>query len=253
MRLGKNGQIIADTGFDGGSYEPRYESRTSVYLGDMTKEDIRIKAEVANRARSARILNAEAAKLKAQAARQRMVVKSRMHELINAREALATKQMELVRAHQYEAARRSSRMGDFNPWIGNPLAGFGQIGEVRIDPDSHESVQIADADIPSVKEYGINNWLEDPSYYEDKVESSENAYTPGKRTLQTMVDYAKSPELSVVGMPVAAATNVERQEDAATAYVEANAKSVVAVQAGAPNNTLTYGLMALAAWMLLRR
>lgn len=241
MRLGRNGEIIAETGFDGGSYTPRYESRTSVYLGDMSREDIRIKQQVDARNRAVAKQNAIAAAAQRRAAQERYLIQDNMKKEIARREATSDRMLEIARAKGFEAALRSGKSPEINPWLGSPHAGFGCVGEQRINPDSNVDVEIVDANMPSVQEYGINNWMEDPSAIKTRVASAQEAWTDGKQTLQTMVDYARSPELSVVGMPLASQVSVDLSN--------AEAAVAPAVQ-GSP--AIRYGLYALAAWLLFK-
>lgn len=244
MRLGRNGEIIAETGFDGGSYTPRYESRTSVYLGDMSKEDMRIKAEVDARNRAIRQENIKAQAIKLMREREKYLIQDRIRQRLQEREERSNRMMEFARARGFENAKFSGRMMDTNPWIGSPLAGFGQEGEQRINPDSAADVEIVDASIPSVKEYGLNNWMEDPDSIVERVAANSAAYTDGKIQLATLVDYAKSPDRSVVGMPLA--SELSQNLQAAEAVVDQAVQET-------PKPILKYALYGLAALWLLRR
>jgi len=244
MRLGRNGEIIAETGFDGGSYTPRYESRTSVYLGDMSKEDIRIKAQVDARNRAIRLENVKAQAIQLMKQREKYLIQDRMRQKLQETEERSNRMLELARARGYENAKFSGRAPEFNPWIGSPFAGFGEAGEQRINPDSNVDIDIVDANIPSVKEYGINNWMEDPESIVERVSAAETAYTDGKLQLATMVDYAKSRELSVVGMPLA--SQVSQDLEAAESLVSETVQKT-------PAPVLKYALYGLAALWLLRR
>jgi len=248
MKLGRNGEIIISNGFDGGTYSPRHVSRTSVYLGDMSREDMRVKAEVASREEAARREDLRAAAAMKRMEQRKIAVREKIKAALAARELVGAHKMELARAAGYEAARKSSRQADITPWVGSGFAGFGDPStEQRINPDGAEDIAIVDAAIPEVAEYGINSWMEDASTVEAAVKDAAAAYTQGKVQMATLLDYARSPETSVVGMPLSAQSILAKNQEVVEHYA-----SDVVNAVGSNNEMVKYGVMALAAWILLR-
>lgn len=262
MRLGRNGEIIAETGFDGGSYTPRYESRTSVYLGDMTAEDIRIKKQVDARNKAVAAQNVSARAHKRFIERQRYALQDQIKQQIAKREAAADHKNEVLKAKGFERARAFGFAEDINPWVGSAFAGFGATGEQRINPDSAVDIDIVDANIASVKEYGINNWMEDPAALTERLSDADASYTKGKIWLQTLVDYAKTANRSVVGLPIASQVSQElsQVESAAQSAAKDLVTKIQITNAPAQpaqndnqRNYVKYGLMALGAYLFLRK
>jgi hypothetical protein len=265
MRLSDTGELIAETGFDGGSYRPRYGYRTSVFLGDMSKEDIQIKKEVQARERSIAAENARAIAMKAASAAEAYRRQEAHNQMLRGIEASGAYQMEVAANKGYLAAKAHGHLADVNPWIGSPFAGFGDaVTEQRINPDSNLDVRIVETDMPTVEEYGINNWQTNTGSTANRVTDSEFAYTEGKVWKQTLVDYARTPELSLVGLAtpsvgiLAQRAQVARvYADTFSGYGDTNVPSTDSLPAdilpaAVPNNTLKYGLLALAAYFLFK-
>lgn len=251
IRHGKNGEIIVSNGFDGGSYQPRYESRTSVYLGDMTSEDLRVKALVAKRKQGEAAQDLAVQKAKAREAKQRYLVQDYLSKRREVGRVAADNFLRGLNDRRFGEALKTSHIADVNPWIGSPFAGFGQAGEQRIHPDSVEDVEIVDAAVPSVSEYGLQNWMEDPSSIVDRSEDMQASYTPGKKVLQTMVDYAQKQDLSVVGLPATMESMTEQERAVYAKYMEQSGLATSSNESVNPN-IIRYGIYALAAFFLLR-
>lgn len=253
MKLNKFGELVAETGFDGGSYEPRYASRTSVYIGDMSREDIRVKALVAKRNASAMVQNLQANAAKIVRERAKIARQDIINQSIREREAKGAAALNAAKTHGYLSALESGRTETVNPWVGSPFAGFGSgAGETRINPDSNESVEIVDMNMPEVGEYGVNNWMEDPSQIIERVDASQTGYTSGKVVMQTMVDYARTADRSVVGLAVPAQGIEDQNMEVWDAY---NAKFSQAAPMGAAsdNTNLIVAVAAAAAIYFLWR
>lgn len=252
MRLNKLGELVAETGFDGGSYEPRYASRTSVYIGDMSREDIRVKALVARRNAATQIENLRANAAKAVQVRARVARQDAINQSIVAREAKGAQALNAAKTHGYLSALESGRTETVNPWVGSPFAGFGSgAGEQRINPDSNESVEIVDMNMSEVSEYGVNNWMEDPSQVIERVQDSQEGYTSGKVVMQTMVDYARTADRSVVGLAIPAQGIQDQNNQIWDAY---NAKFVSPAPMGDAASVSTipwWGILAGAALFVI--
>lgn len=244
FKLNSKGDLIASNGFDGGSYQPRYASRTSVFLGDMTREDIRIKKEVQARQAAEARLDLAARRSQAAQSRQRMLVKDYLAHKNRQVEARGAKMESIAKDQGFLSAYSDSQTPDFNPWMGNPFSGFGS-GETRINPDSAQDVEIVDASIASVSEYGVQNWGVDPDSLVDRVNDSEWSQTEGKEILQTLVDYPQRPSQSVVGMPVPSMVSTElrlaQDVEAAESFVQPEKP-----------NYMKLGLIGLGIFLVLR-
>lgn len=245
IHLDKNGNISVVNGYDGGVYTPRYEDRTSVYLGDMTSEDMRVKAEVKARREAAKRMDSKVALMKARAEQRKYLIADYLARKKHQAEVQTDRYIKRVSDQKVHRAMASGKLADISPWRGNPFAGFGQLGEERINPDSNSVIDIVDADIPSVKEYGVQDWNTDPKSYDDRIADSAAAYTPGKQVLQTMVDYASKLDKSVVGLPAAIADMTQDQRNQYLSYLDQNKQTV-------DPKMVKYGLYALGLFILLR-
>jgi len=255
FKMGRNGELVAVNGFDGSGYQPRYESRTSVFLGDMTREDLRIKAQVALRKQAEARMNQAARDSVAREMQRRIWVREFMDRKNKAVEVAGAKMLANAKNVGFLAGLADSGSADINPWVGSPFAGFGAAGEERINPDSDLPVDIVDAGLNSVKEYGVQNWDQDPAAVENMINASVWSQTEGKEVLQTLVDYPLRPSESVVGMPAASqASQIMTQDeiDKTQAVALAAQKSQAASEQATPTNYLQYGVVAIAAYFLLR-
>lgn len=181
FKLGSNGEIISTNGFDGSSYSPKYETRTSVFLGDMSKEDIRIKEEVRQRKIAIAKQDLEAKKLKDQEQKRKYLIRDYINNKQYNQRVAAEKMMRAVSDQKVFNARKSANIADVNPWVGSPFAGFGQMGEERINPDSNKDIDIIDPGFSSVESYGVRSWMEDPKSITDRISDNASSYTKGKK------------------------------------------------------------------------
>lgn len=258
IRLGKNGEIIVQNGFNSGTYKPRSADRSNVYLGETTKEDMMVKKEVRARqqAETRMEMNNRAA------AKRRIMLEMAKRDYHNARSRAAVVKGDLLsrrfQDRETHKAILSGRTIESNKFMGSPFAGFGNAEqtalEQRIDPDSIEQVEIVDADLKTADPYGIKTWMESSTseYTADKIEDSMESYTPGKVTMQTMVDYASQQDKSLISFPK---TMYEMSEAERAAY------ALIMEQTGLRENSnkdaidpkiIKYGLYALGLYLLLK-
>lgn len=253
FKLNSKGDLIAMNGFDGGTYRPQYESRTSVFLGDMTREDIRIKKEVQARKAAEARMDAIVRARAAQAVKSRIAIREYMASKNRAAEAKSDKLLNTARDQGFLRGYADNKTTDINPWVGSPFAGFGAAGEERINPDSARDIEIVDADIRSVREYGVQDWMQDPEALEARIRDSEWSRTEGKEILQTLVDYPQRPSESVVGMPVPSEVTRDINRAINTeAVMTYQAQQAAAAEEAQKPNWAAYGLIGLAILAVLK-
>lgn len=258
FKLDKNGNLIVSNGFNSGTYQPRMTDRSSVYLGETTRQDIAVRDAVRKR----RLSEAKVAWDNEQKRKMALRRKMRLQDYLNEKQRMIQKKAEtLALKHQDRETHKailSGRVLESNKFIGSPFAGFGnaeQESQVqRINPDSEEEIDIVEADIPPVEAYGIKTWMETSTseYTMDKIEDTAQSYTPGREVMQTMVDYARKADQTLVNFPksIYEMTDAERAQYAQ--IMEQTGESRNAFRKEIDPKLVKYGLYALAAYLLLK-
>lgn len=255
FKLGSKGEIIIERGFNSGSYTPKTRDRTNVYLGETTKEDIKIRNKVKSQNNQVRKLEQKIALKKKEELYKKMKLEDYRKAKLQAAQRKSEVLMNRFQDRQNHKALLSGKMLETNPFVGSPFQGFGAEGEERIDPDNiDQTIDIVDANIPSAEAYGVKTWMEvmTSEYQDPKIESYAQSYTPGKEILATGVDYANNVDKTLVSFPknIYEMTDAQRAEYAK--IMEQTGESKNAFQNEIDPKLIKYGLYALAAWILLK-
>jgi len=258
FKLDKSGNLIVSNGFNSGTYRPHTVDRSNVYLGETTKRDIEVRNQVRKRRLSEQRVELENKKRIAESQKRRMMLedyKKAQKELIKQKSEIL---MSKYRDAQTNKGLLGSKVIESHHFIGSPFSGFGneqyEAAVERINPDSQAEIDIAEEDIKSADAYGVKTWMESSTseYTMDKIEDSMQSYTPGKQVMQTMVDYARQADKTLVSFPktVYEMTDAQRKQYAEMMAKTGEAKN--AFQKEIDPKIVKYGLYALAAYLLFR-
>lgn len=201
VRVDKHGNFVFDAGFNGQTQQVKAAGQKSVFLGDVSPKEEQYNQRVKAAELQAQKQRLYQEQVKLAAEKRRLQLEEHRKFLLEQARRRTESINEAARNRALKAAVLSGTMLDnSNQFVSNPLSGFGEVVE-RIDADKDALVDIMARGVSEVGEYGVKPWEMARDADEERIVSDLTSYTPGKQWVQTMVDYARNPNETVVSFP----------------------------------------------------